>query len=122
MPALPRPPARAVRTRAGFAPRIAFETDNFVAVEGLVAQGLGVATAAAHWRWRPRRGMPGVVTRPTAAAEARSLHLVTARGAERVPAVARDARRARAGRRRLSRRSRAARRTRRRSTSMDGDV
>ena len=31
---------------AGFTPRIAFETDNFVAVEGMVAQGLGVATAA----------------------------------------------------------------------------
>ncbi|MFK4805025.1 LysR family transcriptional regulator, partial [Microbacterium sp. ZW CA_36] len=30
--------------RAGIAPRIAFETDNFVAVEGLVAQGIGVAT------------------------------------------------------------------------------
>ena len=30
--------------RAGFEPRIAFETDNFVAVEGLVAQGIGVAT------------------------------------------------------------------------------
>ena len=29
---------------AGFEPRIAFETDNFVAVEGLVAQGIGVAT------------------------------------------------------------------------------
>ena len=28
---------------AGFTPRIAFETDNFVAVEGMVAQGLGVA-------------------------------------------------------------------------------
>src|SRR5690606_20019580 len=30
--------------RAGFEPRITFETDNFVAVEGLVAQGIGVAT------------------------------------------------------------------------------
>ena len=30
--------------RAGFEPRIGFETDNFVAVEGLVAQGIGVAT------------------------------------------------------------------------------
>jgi len=72
---------------AGFTPRIAFETDNFVAVEGMVAQGLGVAllpdlALAAS----PRH--PGIVTRPTARADVRSLHLVTARGAERVPAVA----------------------------------
>ncbi|HEU0180911.1 MAG TPA: LysR family transcriptional regulator [Agromyces mariniharenae] len=72
---------------AGFTPRIAFETDNFVAVEGMVAQGLGVALlpalalAASPWH-------PDVVTRPTARADVRSLHLVTARGAERVPAVA----------------------------------
>lgn len=72
---------------AGFTPRIAFETDNFVAVEGMVAQGLGVAllpdlALAAS----PRH--PGIVIRPTARADVRSLHLVTARGAERVPAVA----------------------------------
>ncbi|GAA1765613.1 LysR family transcriptional regulator [Agromyces humatus] len=71
---------------AGFVPRIAFETDNFVAVEGMVAQGLGVAllpdlALAASPRHR------GVVVRPTAHADVRSLHLVTAKGAERVPAV-----------------------------------
>lgn len=72
--------------RAGFAPRIGFETDNFVAVEGLVAQGIGVATL-------PRMAvesfplMPGVITRPLPHAEARTLHVVTAHGAERVPAV-----------------------------------
>ncbi len=71
---------------AGFTPRIAFETDNFVAVEGMVAQGLGVALLPAlALTASPRH--PGVVTRPTAAADVRSLHLVTARGAERVPAV-----------------------------------
>ncbi len=71
---------------AGFTPRIAFETDNFVAVEGMVAQGLGVAMLPAlALDAAPRH--PGVVTRPTAAADVRSLHLVTARGAERVPAV-----------------------------------
>ena len=49
--------------RAGFEPHIAFETDNFVAVEGLVAQGIGVATL-------PRMAvasfpqLPGVVTLP----------------------------------------------------------
>ncbi len=72
---------------AGFRPRIGFETDNFVAVESMVAQGLGVAllpelALAAS----PRR--PGVVVRPTAGGDVRSLHLVTARGGARVPAVA----------------------------------
>jgi molybdate transport repressor ModE-like protein len=72
--------------RAGFEPRIGFETDNFVAVEGLVAQGIGVATL-------PRMAVesfpliPGVMTRPLPHAEARTLHVVTAHGAERVPAV-----------------------------------
>lgn len=72
--------------RAGFEPRIAFETDNFVAVEGLVAQGIGVATL-------PRLAvesfpqLPGVVTVPLPAGERRTLHVVTAHGAERVPPV-----------------------------------
>src|SRR6478752_4677832 len=72
--------------RAGFEPDIAFETDNFVAVEGLVAQGIGVATL-------PRMAvasfpqLPGVVTLPLPPAEARTIHVVTAHGAERVPAI-----------------------------------
>jgi DNA-binding transcriptional LysR family regulator len=72
--------------RAGFVPRIGFETDNFVAVEGLVAQGIGVATL-------PRMAvesfplLPGIVTAPLRAADARTIHAVTAHGAERVPAV-----------------------------------
>lgn len=72
--------------RAGFAPRIGFETDNVAAVEGLVAQGIGVATL-------PRMAvesfplLPGVVTAPLPAAEARRLHVVTARDAERVPSL-----------------------------------
>jgi DNA-binding transcriptional LysR family regulator len=71
---------------AGFTPRIAFETDNFVAVEGMVAQGLGVALLPAlALAASPRH--PGVVTRPTSRRDVRSLHLVTARGADRVPAV-----------------------------------
>jgi DNA-binding transcriptional LysR family regulator len=71
---------------AGFAPRIAFETDNFVAVEGMVAQGLGVALLPAlALAASPRH--PGVVTKPTARADVRTLHVVTARGADRVPAV-----------------------------------
>ena len=72
--------------RAGFEPHIAFETDNFVAVEGLVAQGIGVATL-------PRMAvasfpqLPGVVTLPLPPAEARTIHVVTAHGADRVPAI-----------------------------------
>lgn len=72
--------------RAGFEPRITFETDNFVAVEGLVAQGIGVATL-------PRMAvasfpqLPGVVTLPLPAGEERTLHVVTAHGADRVPSV-----------------------------------
>ncbi|BDV30897.1 LysR family transcriptional regulator [Microbacterium terricola] len=72
--------------RAGFVPRIAFETDNFVAVEGLVAQGIGVATL-------PRMAvesfpqLPGVVTLPLPPEEARTIHVVTAHGADRVPAI-----------------------------------
>lgn len=72
--------------RAGFEPRIGFETDNAVAVEGLVAQGIGVATL-------PRMAidsfppLPGIVATPLPAAEARSLHVVTARDAERVPSL-----------------------------------
>ena len=73
--------------RAGFAPRIGYETDNYVAVEGLVAQGIGVATL-------PRMALesfpllPGVATVPLPVAEARRLHLVTAQSAERVPSIA----------------------------------
>ncbi len=73
--------------RAGFVPRIGYETDNYVAVEGLVAQGIGVATL-------PRMALdsfpmlPGIVTVPLPSAEARRLHVVTAQGAERVPSIA----------------------------------
>lgn len=73
--------------RAGFVPRIRFETDNFVAVEQLVAQGIGVATlpglAVASFPL-----LAGVVTRPLPAAERRAIHAVSAVGAGRVPAVA----------------------------------
>ncbi|WP_246159762.1 LysR family transcriptional regulator [Microbacterium rhizomatis] len=72
--------------RAGFVPRIAVETDNFVAVEGLVARGIGVATL-------PRMAvtsfpqLPGIAIRSLPAGEVRSLHIVTAHRADRVPAV-----------------------------------
>lgn len=72
--------------RAGFEPMIAFETDNVLAVHGLVAQGIGVATL-------PRLAVAslsplhGVVARPLPDTERRTLHVVMAHGAERVPAV-----------------------------------
>lgn len=72
--------------RAGFTPDIAFETDNFIAVENLVAQGVGMAIL-------PRMAvaslpmLSGIAAPRLPAAEARTLHLVTAGGAELVPAV-----------------------------------
>lgn len=72
--------------RAGFEPRISFETDNFVAVESLVAQGIGVATLPSM-AVRSFPLLPGVITRPLPHSEARTIHVVTAHGAERVPAI-----------------------------------
>lgn len=72
--------------RAGFLPDIAFETDNYIAVENLVAQGVGVAIL-------PRMAVAslplvsGIAAPLLPVAEARTLHVVTARGAESVPAV-----------------------------------
>ena len=57
-----------------------------MAVEGLVAQGIGVATL-------PRMAvesfplLPGVAIVPLPAGALRRIHTVTARGADRVPAV-----------------------------------
>ncbi|WP_438352704.1 LysR family transcriptional regulator [Microbacterium sp. CJ88] len=72
--------------RSGFMPRIAVETDNVVAVEGFVAQRVGVATL-------PRMAvasfplLPGIVVRSLPRGEERSLHIVTAHRAEQVPAA-----------------------------------
>jgi len=73
--------------RAGFTPRIGFETDNVVAVEGLVAQGIGVATLPALGV-ASFPALPGIVTRRLPQGEERVIHVVTAHGAGRVPAVA----------------------------------
>lgn len=72
---------------AGFTPRIGFETDNFVAVQSLVAMGLGVALLPrlALESTPPREG---IVAQPTRSGDARTVHLVTARGARDVPATA----------------------------------
>jgi molybdate transport repressor ModE-like protein len=72
--------------RAGFVPDIAFETDNYVAVESLVAQGVGVAIlpgmAVASFPL-----LDGIAAPRLPDHEARTLHVVTAGGADRVPAL-----------------------------------
>lgn len=72
---------------AGFNPRITFETDNYVAVTGLVALGAGVAML-------PRMALdsagprPGIDVRPTLGRDRRTLHLVTRGRGRLMPAVA----------------------------------
>ncbi len=73
-------------THAGFAPHVAFETEDYVAVLGLVAAGLGVALvpdlilrAAKH---------DDVVALPLSPASRRRILAVTTADLQRVPAVA----------------------------------
>ncbi len=71
----------------GYLPRIAHETDNFVAVFGMVAAGLGVAlvpTLAVAASALPR----GAVARPTSGGDFRTIHLVAEAGSDLIPAVA----------------------------------
>lgn len=72
--------------RAGFTPRIAFETDNIVAVENLVARGTGVATLPGL-ALDSFPLLPGVRAVPLPPGEQRTLHVVTAADAHRVPAL-----------------------------------
>ncbi len=72
---------------AGFTPTIAVETDNFVAVEELVASGLGVAVLPAL-AVQSAGARPGVAVRATTNGDERTLHLVAAKGGTGVPAVA----------------------------------
>jgi len=73
--------------RAGFTPRIAYATDDYSAVLGLVAAGLGVAllpglvtpAAARH---------PGVAVRAIGGTARRDVHALTTPDLARVPAVA----------------------------------
>lgn len=71
---------------AGFEPRIRYETDDYVAVLGLVAEGLGVALlpSLAHGR----REAMGVVMVPLDPVERRSVTAVTTDDLARVPSVA----------------------------------
>ena len=71
--------------KSGFTPNVSFETEDYVAVMGLVAEGLGVALipdlilrSANH---------PGVVTLPISPASRRGIYVVTTADLQRVPAV-----------------------------------
>lgn len=71
----------------GFEPRLGFETDNVPAVMAMVAAGLGIALLPSL----AMAGSPlptGVTTRPPSRDDYRTIHLVTAPGASRVPAIA----------------------------------
>lgn len=71
---------------AGFEPGIAFATDDYVAVLGLVAAGLGVAVLPGLVLDTVQR--QGVVLRPVTPASSRRVQAVTTRDLLRVPAVA----------------------------------
>ncbi|WP_022881156.1 LysR family transcriptional regulator [Gryllotalpicola ginsengisoli] len=72
---------------ADFAPRIAYETDNFAAVLGMVAAGIGVALVP-QLALATTRVPEGVVLRPTTNRDRRTIHAVTTDGASKVPAIA----------------------------------
>ncbi len=72
--------------RRGFAPAIAFETDNFVAVMSMVAAGLGVALLPGLAR-RASSLPAGVVARPTTGDDHRMIVAVTRPDAHHIPAV-----------------------------------
>lgn len=71
----------------GFTPRIAYATDDYVAVLGLVAAGLGVALLPGLVLPTALR-TPGVVVRPASGTADRTVHAVTTPDLLRVPAVA----------------------------------
>jgi molybdate transport repressor ModE-like protein len=71
---------------AGFTPRIAFATDDYVAVQRLVAVGLGVALLPELILGTVR--LPGVLARPLTSAPERRILAVTPAGAQQPPAVA----------------------------------
>lgn len=70
---------------AGFSPEVAFETEDYVAVLGLVAEGLGVALVP-DLILRSASN-PGVVTMPIDPANRRTVTAVTTFDLQRVPAV-----------------------------------
>lgn len=71
--------------QAGFVPQVSFETEDYVAVQGLVAAGLGVALIPdliARTVFNPE-----VVIRPVTPASRREIVAVTTTDLQRVPAV-----------------------------------
>ena len=75
---------------SGFTPTIAYATDDYVAVLGLVAAGLGVAALPRLVLDTVQR--PGVVLRPLSPPSSRQVHAVSTSDLLRVPAVAAAAR------------------------------
>ena len=71
---------------AGFDPEVAFETEDYVAVLGLVAAGLGVALAPQLILHSVSH--PDVVVRPVAPPSRRVVQIVTTPDLKRVPSVA----------------------------------
>ncbi|KRE38380.1 LysR family transcriptional regulator [Janibacter sp. Soil728] len=71
---------------AGFAPKVAFETEDYVAVQGFVAAGLGVALIPDLIR--AATSNPDVVIRPLDPQSRRRIHVVTTEDLLKVPAVA----------------------------------
>ena len=72
---------------SGYAPRIVYETDNFLAVLRMVAEGGSVALLPAL-ALASAGAVEGVALRPTTRHDHRMVNLVAAVGADSVPAIA----------------------------------
>jgi DNA-binding transcriptional LysR family regulator len=83
--ALRRCPPRSGQALAGFLPTIAFATDDYVAVQRLVAAGLGVALLPSLVLTTVQ--LPGVVATPLASHPERRILVITPAG-QQPPAVA----------------------------------
>lgn len=75
-----------VCNNAGFVPRVAFETEDYVTVLSFVAQGLGIALIPGLILEHTQH--PDVVTVPITPASRRTVYAVTTPDLQRVPAVA----------------------------------
>lgn len=75
-----------IANNAGFAPKVAFETEDYVAVQGFVAAGLGVALIPDLIR--AATSNPDVIIRPLDPTSHRRIHAVTTEDLLKVPAVA----------------------------------
>ncbi|MGJ6980579.1 LysR family transcriptional regulator [Aestuariimicrobium soli] len=75
-----------VASDAGFQPKLSFETEDYVAVQGFVAAGLGVALIPDLIRHSTHND--DVVVKPLAETTVREIHVLTTEDLERVPAVA----------------------------------